>query len=388
MKRICIIAQSHYATDPRVRREVRALVGAGYDVDVICLCGSDEPREQVTDGATIYGIPLDRKRGGKARYVFEYGAFTVIAGWRALRRMLQRPYNVVQVCNLPDVLILAALVPKILGAKVLFDAHDGTPEALMIHKGLRSGSLWVRFATWMERLAFAMADEVVTVHEVMKQHFVQRGANADKISIVMNLPDRELFCRRPLHYKERRDTHFTLMYAGSITRPYGLQTAIRALPLLADIPELKLRFIGPGNYKAELAKLAEDLGVIGQVSFEPPVPHDQIADLYQEADVGISPHTGGAFGEICFSNKVTEYLACGLPAVVSRTPVYEHYYDDWQLAFCDPDDPESFAEKVRAIYRDPEYARRLRMSGIQRAGELNWEKERGRYLEIVDRLAA
>ena len=388
MKRVCIIVQSHYATDPRVRREARALIRAGYDVDVICLRDSDEPREQVTDGATIYGIPLDRKRGGKARYVFEYGAFTVIAGWRALRRMLQRPYNVVQVCNLPDVLILAALVPKILGAKVLFDAHDGTPEALMIQKGLRSGSLWVRLATWIERLAFAIADEVVTVHEVMKQHFVQRGADADRISIVMNLPDHELFCRHSVGRRKRHDSRFTLIYAGSITRPYGLQTAIRALPLLADIPELKLRIIGAGNYDVELVRLAEGLGVIGQVSFEGAVPHDQIADLYQESDVGISPHTGGAFGAICFSNKVAEYLACGLPAVVSRTPVYEYYYNDSPLAFCNPDDPESFAEQVQAIYRDAEYARLLSEAGTRRTSELNWEKERARYLEIVDRLAA
>jgi glycosyltransferase involved in cell wall biosynthesis len=301
--------------------------------------------------------------------------------------MLEQRFDIVQVCNLPDILILTVVLPKLLGAKALFDAHDGTPEGLMIQKGYRAESLVVRLATLFERLAFALADEAITVHEAIRQHFMQRGANGDKISVVMNVPDREVFFdTRTKPAGTCRET-FTLIYAGSITRPYGLDTAIRALPLLYEIANLRLRIIGRGNYQAQLAYLAEELGVSGKISFEPPVPQEQVRTLYQQADIGISPHTGGLFGEICFSNKVSEYLAVGLPAVVSRTPVYEHYFDDRHVSFCTPDDPQSFAGCVRKIYEHPDYRRSLVQNGLERIQQLSWQNEKERYLAVIDRLA-
>src|SRR5205085_768808 len=81
-----------------------------------------------------------------------------------------------------------------------------------------------------------------------------------------------------------------------------------------------------------LRRLARDLGVAGQVSFEPVIPHAEVAAAYRCADVGISPQADHLFGDIYFSTKVAEYLAVGLPAVVARTPVMAHYYDDSHVA--------------------------------------------------------
>lgn len=387
-KHICIVVQSHYETDARIQREVSALTKEGYKVDIICLSSSSII--QLKDDVTLYGISLGRKRGSVIRYIYEYSIFTILAGWRVFWLMLKHRYSVIQVCNLPDILILAALLPKFLGAKIVFDAHEGAPEAFLIHKGGRFYSKpCVKLAIWIEKLAFKLADEVITVHEVMKRRFILRGANPEKISVIRNLPSLQIFKRRSDLDKRKKEKNFTLLYTGSITPPYGLHIAIQSLPLLSDIPHLKLRIVGFGNsqYKETLCQLAEKLGVLGQVSFESPVPQAQVPSLYSDADIGISPHTGGVFGEICFSNKVLEYLACGLPAVVSRTPVYEYYFSDSELAFCKPDDPVSFAEQVRKIYIDHDYCRRLIMHGVQRIKELNWENEQVQYINLVNRLA-
>lgn len=389
-KKICIIVQSHYDTDARIQREVSALTEAGYQVDVICLKNSHDPTKQSKKGVTIYGISMDRKRGSVVRYIFEYGIFTILAGWKAFWLMLKHRYEVVQICNLPDILIFSAILPKFLGAKILFDAHEGAPEAFQIHKGGRFYSkLCVRLAIWIEKLSFRIADRVITVHEVMKSHFVQRGANPTKISVIKNLPSIQMFRRKVGWYKRKKKDDFILLYTGSITSPYGLHIAIQALPLLSNIPGLKFRIIGFGNsqYKETLCQLAEKLGVKEHVSFESPLPHAQVPLLYNNADIGISPHTGGVFGQICFSNKVLEYLACGLPAIVSRTPVYEYYFTDSELAFCVPDDPVSFASQVRKIYYDNAYKRKLIKNGFHRIKELNWEREKVKYIEIINKLA-
>jgi len=365
---------------------VRALVTAGYSVDVICLRRSGEPKNQVVDGANIYEISLDRKFGSLVRYIFEYGMFTLLALFRATTKMIQRNYRVVQVCNLPDTLIFAALGPKVLGARILFDAHDCTPEALMLQKGLNAKSFWVRLAVWMEQLALAIADGAVTASDVFKNLFIQRGACPDKISVIMNLPDLSVFFPKPANRNGFKSKEFVLVYAGTIAPRYGLQTAIRALPMLSDIPGLRLRIIGPGNYSADLLRIAEDLGVIGQVSIEEPVPYERIIQVYHEADVGICISTGGLFGTLGFSTKVAEYMACGLPVIVSRVSAFARYYVDSQVSFCEPDDPVSFANCVRQLYANPDYARKLSNNGLQWAKTMNWQGESERYLDIVRRL--
>ena len=68
---VCMIVQSHYLNDPRVRREAEALAEAGYSVDVISLRREEEPFEQTVNGVHIYGISLERMHGSKIRYVYE-----------------------------------------------------------------------------------------------------------------------------------------------------------------------------------------------------------------------------------------------------------------------------------------------------------------------------
>ncbi|MDD1778581.1 MAG: glycosyltransferase family 4 protein [Candidatus Helarchaeota archaeon] len=387
MTTICIIAQSHYSTDPRIRRMVRALIKAAYSVDVICLRTSFEPKRQVMDGANLYGILLDRRRSSKARYIFEYTTFTVLAAWRVLVQMIKHRYRVVQVCNIPDVLILAALLPKALGARILFDAHDCTPEALMLQQNLSTNNILVRVAILIEQIALSIANKVITASDVFRKIFVSRGANPNKISVIMNFPDHHFFPRKPDLSTRSHNGEFVLVYAGTVAPRYGLETAIRALPLLSHIQNLRLWIIGPGKHRSELFRLASDLHVQRQVIFHDPVPHDRIREIYHKSDVGICPSKAGLFGRLGFSTKVAEYMACGLPSIVSRTDTFQHFYTDSEVEFCEPDDPISFADCVQRIYQNPDYANNLVKNGLKKAKILNWEMECKRYLEIVESLA-
>ena len=66
--RICVIRQGFYPLDPRVRREVLALEGAGHEVDVVCLRRPDEPGWERIGNVTVHRISIASRGGGKARY--------------------------------------------------------------------------------------------------------------------------------------------------------------------------------------------------------------------------------------------------------------------------------------------------------------------------------
>ncbi len=386
---VCMIVQSHYLNDPRVRREAEALAKAGYSVDIISLRHKEEPFEQTVSGVHIYGIYLERMYGSKTRYLYEYGVFLLRAGFLAARLHLRHRYRLFQIHNLPDTLVFAALLPKLLGSKVVFDAHEAMPESLRIKYRWADGSIWTRLLETLERVCMALADHVFTIHEPMRQLFVRRGIPPEKISVVMNWPDERLFksTGRDSGQSAFR-SEFILIYAGTVAERYGLQTAIRALPLLLhDIPGLRLRVLGRGDYVAALQQLAADLDVVEHVSFESPVPLADIPAAYRSADVGISPHEGYLFGDIYFSTKVAECLAVGLPAIVSRTPVMSRYYDDSQVAFFTPGDHHDFAARVRELYHDQTYRQRLIENGLGLLQKCNWSHEQGNYLAVMAQLA-
>ncbi len=95
-------------------------------------------------------------------------------------RALKRRYDLVHVHNMPDVLVFSALVPKLLGAKVILDLHDPMPELMMTIFGLRENSRSVRLLKILEKWSLGCADAVLTVNEACKKIFSARSCPAGK----------------------------------------------------------------------------------------------------------------------------------------------------------------------------------------------------------------
>ena len=126
--RVCLIRQNPFPSDPRVRKEVLALLEAGHEVDVICLRKVGQPLREVWNGAQIFRIPLRHHRSGVGRYIFQYAAFFWAAFLFVTARDAIKRYDCVQVNTLPDALVFSALIPRLRGARVVVDFQELMPE--------------------------------------------------------------------------------------------------------------------------------------------------------------------------------------------------------------------------------------------------------------------
>src|SRR5262245_27129155 len=114
-------------------------------VELICLRASTEqPTREVVNGVDVRRLPLRRRRGGPGAYLIQYSAFILSTFVLLAARSIRRPFALVHVHNMPDVLVFSALVPKALGAKVVLDLHDPMPELMMTIFGLQTTSATVR----------------------------------------------------------------------------------------------------------------------------------------------------------------------------------------------------------------------------------------------------
>jgi len=106
-------------------------------------------------------------------------------------------------------------------------------------------------------------------------------------------------------------------YVGNVPWARGARQLIEATPkLVARYPNLGVVVLGDGDGLGTLRELASNLGVSNHVVFAGNVPYDTVPDWVNSLDVGVSflsPAQSGASEQ-----KVRQYLACGVPVVVSN----------------------------------------------------------------------
>src|SRR2546429_1489373 len=267
-ERVAMLAHTCYLRDPRVRREAEALAEKGVEIHVICLAeegkspGEREPRYAIVNGVQIHRLPIRRKRGSSLRYLYEYFMMGILGGLKLALLHFRGKLNVVHVHNMPDILICAAVIPRLGGSKLVLDVHDPMPELFMSRKHGPSGRLAARILRLQERISCAIADRVISVNESMRENLQDKGVANDKIFIVHNFPDEKLFplCDAPTSWPRSGDG-LVMLYCGTVTEHYDLGLAVKAIARLVGEVPVKLRIIGEGNKLAKVLKMAVPLGV-------------------------------------------------------------------------------------------------------------------------------
>ena len=182
--------------ETRVEREALALRDHGIEVDVICLRYDQEEPTSLEEGVRVYRLPVKRHRGkGMLVQLLEYLTFFALAFLRLTFLHVRKRYDVVQVHNLPDFLVFAALIPKLTGAKIILDLHDLMPEFYAERTQQPMTSLGVRVIQWQERVSCRFADHVITVTQLWRRFLIERGQPPEKVAVVMNVGDDRAFHR-------------------------------------------------------------------------------------------------------------------------------------------------------------------------------------------------
>ncbi|MBV9010075.1 MAG: glycosyltransferase [Verrucomicrobia bacterium] len=386
-RRAAVVLFSHYPADPRPRRAAEALVSEGVSVDLICLQEEgSEPRREVVNGVNVKRIRLKRRRSGKLRYAWQYSAFLLIAMWELALRSLRKRYQFVHVHNMPDILVFSALVPKLLGARVVLDLHDPMPELMEAIFQLPPHSAGVRMLKAMEKWSIAFSDSVITVSSTFKNLFSSRSCSPEKIHVVLNSPDESIFKFQVPRVEVDRINHrsrpFVILYHGSLLKRNGFDLAVSALEqVLSAVPSARLVVCGKSTpFFESVMNSLPSRGLSEKVEYRGACQLEGIVEAIRNCDVGIIPNHRNIFTELNTPTRIFECLALGKPVIAPRARGITDYFGENELIYFELGNAKDLADQINYIHSHPDQVAQTVSRGQQIYFQHTWRVERAQLI--------
>jgi glycosyltransferase involved in cell wall biosynthesis len=389
VSRLAIVAHAVFPGDPRLRRQAAALVAAGHEVDILCLRAPGEAAEERIRGVRVVRLPVHRAFTGFAGHLAEYAAFAGIASVRLAREHRRRDYRLVQVATLPDFLAFAATPLKLGGVPLLLDLHEDMPEFFrdrFVHPALRP---LLPAVTGAAKASAWVADQIITVHEPLRALSIARGVPPEKIAVVMNGADGDLF--DPTRHPRRpfmEDGELRLIHHSSLQRIYGLEVLIEAVARIGTELPIRVDVYGDGPHSSDLEAAVARTRTADRVHLNGPVPIEDLPALIAAADIGVIPSLPEPYMQYSLSTKLLEYASMGIPIVASDLLTFRAHFTGEAIRYVPGGDAEALSVAIRSLVADPVGSARLGAEARRQAAQYAWAKQSQRYVAIVEKLMA
>jgi glycosyltransferase involved in cell wall biosynthesis len=272
-----------------------------------------------------------------------------------------------------------------LGAKVTLQMYEPMPELWMTRTRF---SPLISLLEVIQRLSLRYAHGAFAVTQQLKDSFVARGADPDKITVILNAPDERCFEAPVVEPLPSADGEFRLICHGAIEARYGHDTMLEAIcSLRSTIPNIRLRILGSGSYLSEFLAQIEALGLSEHVQYLGYVPLAQLVEELRKADIGIVAQKSSPYSNLVHTGKMYDYLYFNKPVVASRLRSVNAYFGEGSLCYSVPGDAADLARAIRHLYEHPEAREALVRNSRCLYERYRWAEQRMAYMSASRRLA-
>ena len=131
---------------------------------------------------------------------------------------------------MPNFLVFSAIIPNLLGAKIILDIHDLMPELFRVKFNLPSDHPLIKLLYFEERISARFADEIIATNSFHVERFKKNGFVNKRITQVINVADDKIF------YAPERNSftnhELILAYPSTLSKRLGIDNLIEAVEIL------------------------------------------------------------------------------------------------------------------------------------------------------------
>jgi glycosyltransferase involved in cell wall biosynthesis len=360
-RKIIMLANSgHPPLDPRIfLKESRTLKASGYDVTLII----PYTKSFAEDGIIIQAVSYHKKGFGKL----------VINPVNVFLKALAEPSSGIFHIHDSELLGIGLLL-KVLGRRVIYDAHEDTPEQISYQHWIPG--ILKRPYTWLyiilEKLAGRFFDAIIVAEPIIARYFPK-----EKTVLIRNFPLASVF-------KEKAVLPFTqrsgLVYAGLLSKVRGLNEMLEGARTAQQ--KSTFRFVLCGNF-APASLQAETLSSY-DVDHHSWLPYPKLMEVLFSSRVGIIiPHPIERY-KTNYPVKLFEYMAAGMPVVASVFGEASQFVKEADAGILvDPMNSDEVANAISLLMTDDARAETMGNRGRNLIfSKYNWEVESVKLLEL------
>ncbi len=358
MPKIIVSVSNDLVTDQRIKKVCRTLYDEGYD---ILLIGRQLPNS----------LPLERPyRTHRFKLLFNKKVwFFAELNIRLFFKLLTTKTDILLANDL-DTLLPNFLVSKIKGKKLVYDSHELFTEVPELQN-----RPWVK-NTWLsiERFIFPKLKNVITVNQVIADIYTEKYGVP--VNVIRNITPK-------LHLKPIDKTwaesikggkKMLILQGSGINKDRGAEEAVQ---MMSYLEHTLLVIIGGGDVFETLKQMRLDLALEDKILILDKMPHDELLQYTQIADLGLSLDKGSNLNyEYSLPNKIFDYIQCHVPLMVSNRKVVAKIIADNDIGVVfKSHDPKQMAEVVKtALNNEHDYQRWK--TNLKKASETyRWEHE-------------
>lgn len=369
--KVCHMTSAHPRYDQRILyRECVSLYDAGYDITLLV---NDEMENETIKGVNIKST----KRNFKGKRFKR-----MLSGVNEIYKMAKKEDADIYHFHDPELMRIATRLKR-KGKVVVYDSHEiyylQIKEKNYLPKLIRN--LIAKIYVWYENYVLKRIDGVIFPVKTDKIDF---GSKTKRVAYVNNMPRNDELPS----IQEKNSIEQCLCYTGGLTYARGIYQLAEAAHI-AGIPLYLAGVFESDEFKNKILGNNED----NMVRYLGVLSREEVYRLYQKCTIGVS--TLLKIGQYAIMDnlptKVYEYMAIGLPVILSDIPYNRSVIEEYGIGMLvNPDQPEDIAEKITYLLAHPDEMKAMGEKGKQLVlTEWNWSKEEEKllwlYKEILEK---
>jgi glycosyltransferase involved in cell wall biosynthesis len=265
--------------------------------------------------------------------------------------------------------------------------------ALAVEQKAYGGTALGELAALAERWTLTHADAVLVVSAPLRDHVLSLGVAPDRVHVIPNGVDAQLFRPRPPDASLRKSWNLAagpiLGFVGGLRPWHGVETLPALLArLVPRFPTVQLVVVGDGPLRAKFECDLRRRDLTAKVVLTGAVAHEKVPELISQFDVALAPYPQP---EHCFyfsPLKLFEYMACGVPVVAARLGQIVELLKDGETGLLYPaGDLDALTAACERLLGDAALRQRLGQAAarVVRA-EYTWGRNAQRIVQLASTL--
>lgn len=280
-------------------------------------------------------------------------------------------------CHSCETLLVGVFGKLFRGSKLIYDTHELETE----RTGLRG--IYKTILKIIERLTIPIVDYTFVVGQSIGEWYVKKY-RLKHISVVRNIPEIEsnrVSTNKILRSRIRVDSdQLIFLYQGALGRFRGIEVTLDAWKQVD--PNKHLVFLGYG----ELTDLVRtNSNGSKNIHFLDAVSPSELPNYTADANIGLAIIEEGSLSySLCLPNKLFEYLASGLPVIISNRSEMVRIVSKYNCGWVVSENPSDLAKLINSI--DLTEIQSKIKGAIQASEENTWQSEKAIYVSGLQSL--